>query len=328
LAGFAMTIPYDAGALSGWRGLWRLFVRWRGTILSATIRGPLFWLSNVLHVGLLIVNGKLALGQWAAATNATTGETYFEFTPFFTTYELWQLSRGEAVIGLPLLFFFIVFYNNNSYQRFYALYSDTVGMSGRIMEWTALVKAYGPRGPDHRWAQWNAVRLMLAAQSVVFYSLAGDDAVVSADEWSRIKERFLLTEEEIELLQDYQGFKPFCVVTWALDEARALIRERALVDESLHHDLGQGMRDEHIFTQFADVAFRFRNHCSGIINLLNEPIPFPYFHLLNMMLLIQLMVLAYSMAATNGGSNPYFSIPVFLIVSIVLISILRRRFMF
>ena len=96
-----MTIPYDAGALSGWRGLWRLFVRWRGTILSATIRGPLFWLSNVLHVGLLILNGKLALGQWTAATNATTGETYFEFTPFFTTYELWQVGRARHRTRTP-----------------------------------------------------------------------------------------------------------------------------------------------------------------------------------------------------------------------------------
>ena len=44
-----------------------------------------------------------------------------------------QLSWSTAMLGIPLLFFFIVFYNNNSYQRFYTLYGHTVGMGARLM---------------------------------------------------------------------------------------------------------------------------------------------------------------------------------------------------
>ena len=51
-----------------------------------------------------------------------------------------------ALVGLPLLFFFIVFYNNNSYQRYFQLYSHTVGMGAAAMEWTALVKSHSPDG--------------------------------------------------------------------------------------------------------------------------------------------------------------------------------------
>ena len=45
-----MTIDYDASALSGWTGLPRLFMRYNGTILSATLLGPLFWITQMLHI--------------------------------------------------------------------------------------------------------------------------------------------------------------------------------------------------------------------------------------------------------------------------------------
>jgi hypothetical protein len=227
-----------------------------------------------------------------------------------------QLERSTAHVGLPLLFFFIVFYNNNSYQRFYTLYGHTVGMGGKTMEWTALVKAHSPSGAEHMWTQWNAVRPMLAAMNILYYSLFGGD--MDDTEWTKIIDRNLLTVEEVRTMKSYKGFKPFLAVNWALEEARAAVKEKSLVDESLKHDLGQGMRDELIISQFQQIAFEFRGHCGGIVNLLKQPVPFPYFHLLSFMLLVQLLLMAYSMACEAGG-NPYFNIPVLLITSAVLI---------
>ena len=53
-----MTIDYDAEKLSGWCGLPRLFFRYRGTILAGTFKGPMFWIPNLVHIGLCALGGQ------------------------------------------------------------------------------------------------------------------------------------------------------------------------------------------------------------------------------------------------------------------------------
>ena len=99
-----MTIDYDASNLSGWIGMPRLFLRYRGTILAGTLTGPLFWLSNILHLALLILSGRIPLGRdlcpngdWpngaiGCGVNATVGSQGEKidvvWTPYFQSIEL------------------------------------------------------------------------------------------------------------------------------------------------------------------------------------------------------------------------------------------------
>ena len=101
-----------------------------------------------------------------------------------------QLHWSTALVGLPLLFFFIVFYNNNSYARFYQLYGHCVGLGAKTMEWTALVKQHSLcESEQHKWAQWNAVRLILGGMNILYYSLFGTG--VDDDEWNKMMMRNL-----------------------------------------------------------------------------------------------------------------------------------------
>jgi hypothetical protein len=84
-----MTIAYEASEMSGWLGLMRLFLRYRGTILHDTLTGLFFWIPNCLHVGLLVLGGHLRLptewvGEWEA-------------------YAVPRLPSSTALLGLPLL---------------------------------------------------------------------------------------------------------------------------------------------------------------------------------------------------------------------------------
>ena len=207
----------------------------------------------------------------------------------------------------------MVFYNNNSYSRFYTLYGHTVGLGANTMEWVALVKLHSL--PNDRAGQWNSVRLLLAGMNILYYSLFGGD--MDNAEWSRIVERNLLSYDEVMTMKDYKGFKPFLAVFWALEEAQQLVARKSVIDRSLNYDLGQSVRAEHIHSQFREVAFSFRGHCGQIINLLKQPVPFPYFHLLNLMLFAQLNLLAFVFAHSN--IPPYWSSPIMMMVSVVLI---------
>ena len=87
-----------------------------------------------------------------------------------------------------------------------------------------------------------------------------------------IGERELLTDDEITALRAYKGMKPFLAVCWALDHVRKQ-QEALLGADSSALEL--------VLWQYREVAFKFRGHCGQILNLLKQPVPFPYFHLLN-----------------------------------------------
>lgn len=270
-----MTIDYDASALSGWKGARLLFLRYHGTILAGLFHGPMFWVPNVLHVLFCAIGGQFTHNNHPEAASANDPVAWAG--PSLGSTEL-KLTWQMATVSLPLLFFFIVFYNNNSYSRFYTLYGHTVGLGANIMEWTALIKLHTV--PSDRAGRWNSVRLMLAAMNMLYYSLFGGD--MEDSEWARIVERNLLSYDEVLLLKPYKGFKPFLAVFWALEEAQNLVAKKSSVlmakipEHLLPKGAGaEGIRAEHIHSQFRDVAFAFRGHCGQIINLLKQPVPFP-----------------------------------------------------
>ena len=216
------------------------------------------------------------------------------------------LRWPPAVVGLTLLFFFIVFYGNSSYQRFYTLYGHCVGIGGTTMEWVSLVKAHsvGLDEPALSTAQWNTTRYILAAAHILYYALHGDS--ISEDEWQMMGARELLSAGELEVLKAYKGFKPFLAVSWGLDAAKAMCAQT-------------GERDNGWSSwQFREVAFKFRGHCGQIINLLKQPVPFPYFHLLNVIMLLQLLLLSYALAGFPLIA-PYFSTTIIGFSTVVLL---------
>ena len=296
-----MTIAYDASELVGWRSMPKLFLRWNGTIFHGVMTTPMFWIVNSIY-GLFVAMPYIV--DYHREQQYGPGN----FEPFTFT----KLDWGVSTMGLGLLFFFIVFYNNNSYQRFYALYGHCVGIGGTTMEWVGLVRL--TLNSDSPVARWNAARLMLAATHILYYSLHGED--FDEDEWQVIVDRCLLTQKEVRILKTYGGFKPFLAITWALEEVQAQAEDKMRTDESMQRDLGQGMRAELIHEQFREIGFKFRGHCGQIINLLKEPVPFPYFHLLNLMLVIQLALTAYALASKLQWQ---FGLIMMVVISLVLL---------
>jgi hypothetical protein len=71
---------------------------------------------------------------------------------------------------MSLLTFFIVFYGQQSYARYYQFYEACTQMSTSLTEWMSMLKRHF--GGDTA-CMWNAARLMLAAHHIVFGSLDG-----------------------------------------------------------------------------------------------------------------------------------------------------------
>jgi predicted membrane chloride channel (bestrophin family) len=277
----------------------------------------MFWLVNVAHWFFVVadryevfttpalMDKGMASSQEASFWSTFSRDFAHVHGPFYDGKIFdWKLATS----GISLLFFFIVFYNNNTYSRFFTLYGHTVGLAGGLMEWTAIVKS---NCPDNKMAQWNAVRYMLASMHILYYSLNEKEQKLTDAFWDVISARQLLSKDEIKSLKDYKGFRPFLAIYWALEEAKAQMQSNKKGE-----DMTESIRVGLQLSQLRDAAFGFRGHCGQIVNLLKQPVPFPYFHLLNVMLMINLIALAYGIVSLAWF--PY-TVLMMALISIVLI---------
>jgi predicted membrane chloride channel (bestrophin family) len=289
----AMTIHYDAGSMIGWLGFFKLILRWKGTVLHGAILGPMFWVIMLMHIFFNFLLGALPF-------------------PGYTPLVAPTLAWPPAIVGITLLFFFIVFYGNASYARFYEYFGHCVGIGARTMEWAALVKDYSTSLPDaeRTVAMWNCMRLMLAANHLIYYTLHGEG--ISDDEWELIIMRDLLTDDEVEKLRRYKGLKPFIAICWGVDHAKSMLRHEA------NRHFRSEQAEEIAIMQFREVAFKFRGHCGQILNLLKQPVPFPYFHLLNLIMFTQLSILSYAFVGVDDLS-PGWSLALLAFITVVLL---------
>ena len=166
-----------------------------------------------------------------------------------------------------------------------------VGISGAIMCWTTLVKLH-LSGHDPN-VQWNCLRHVHAAAHVQYYTLQG--ATLTDDEQNVIQGRDLLTSEEIRRVVAYAGFKPLLPIYWALSEVKAVLQADSLTDSS-----ASALRYELRWNEFLSAALKLRAECSMIVNLLKQPVPWAYFHLLNLMTFVTLLLVSYFLAFVNS----------------------------
>lgn len=302
-----------------------ILVSWKGTVLPLVLSNGLFWFLTASH------------GFFCVIWNHDDFKSHF-FQDF--DYKL---------LGVPtsLLVFFIVFYCGQCYNRYFELYEHCVGIAGCTMVWASLVRLHLPA---NKVLQWNAMRYILAAAHVEYYDLTEG---ISHDEWECIITRRLLSPAESEEVAKHQGFKPFLLISWALLEVQNVVHRAHLFTSTASGtasrgspsrfppspsprgglqpgwsprnsgDDGSGPHSFNLFANFAwndfqAVAYDLRQHCSKIYSTLHQPVPFAYFHLLNLMVIVNLLLLAYGMAGL--GPTPV-TVACFTIVCVVFIGL-------
>ena len=122
---------------------------------------------------------------------------------------------------------------------------------------------------------------------------------ISEAEWRAIRRHSLLTKEEQAYLQEYRGSRPHLAAAWALAEVKAAIlqpKEGERYDPN--HSQLQTIADLTVYNSFKAVFEEFVRHCGASLEVLNQPVPFPYFHVLKLML-----VCPHACACTCGTST-------------------------
>ena len=95
----------------------------------------------------------------------------------------------------------------------------------------------------------------------------------------------------------YEGFKPFLLQEWALQAVKSTRIRREALDRRRHR-------------AFHGAGARVRKNCAETVSLLAQPVPFPYFHVINFMLSVNLVLVAYSLTFIDS----IMTVPLFFIV--------------
>lgn len=240
---------------------------WYGTMFPLVLRKPLFWMMLSLHLSLCAIDGG-----------------------WFNGWRPWDVDESIefSLLTMPmnLLVFFAVFYASQCYNRFFEFYSQCVGVGARSMEWVGLVTLHLPRdGVLH----WNCCRFILAAAHVQYYEVNSNKGL-DDEEWQVIVARKLLSPEEANGVKGYSGYTPWLLLTWACQEVQA-----ALLRTSSDADSRSEYEKVVIYERFESVALQLRCHFGTIWNLLKQPVPWAYYHLLVLLNFSILALLAYGM---------------------------------
>jgi predicted membrane chloride channel (bestrophin family) len=101
------------------------------------------------------------------------------------------------------------------------------------------------------------------------------------------------------------------MITWALDEVKYQID-----NDEVHTLKEDKIVSSMNWRAIQSCAFDIRGHMSQIINGLKQPVPWPYFHLLNLMVLVTLSLVAYGLV---GYGNPILTFFIHCIICTIFI---------
>lgn len=227
---------------------------------------------------ILAINVILCYGFWMESFPDVV------FTKFF------HIPQKLMDILTSLLVFFIVFYTNHSFVRYNYFYEQCREMLFSYQEFTSTLKC---RLDSHRHRR-KALEYALA-NAYVFFCTASYGEVRDGD-WARLLKNGLLTKAEVEHVRNFSGEKGFLILQWALD----------IISEGL--ELKQSR-----LKRFMGNIYEIRGKQIKLRDMILNPVPFQYFHIMNFMLSVNLLLWSYSIACTRTLFGPI----IFMIIELI-----------
>jgi len=182
--------------------------------------------------------------------------------------------------------FFEVFYTNHVFARYMKLYTLSRAQLGALSNFAFDMRIHA--GGTHQALVRLATRFFLAGVFLFFYELNNQ---VSDVEWANLVRNKLLFPEEVQVLESFKrNQRSLVVLHWS-----GRVVGEAILTAKAPNNVIKGLVDRLVSV---------REQQQNIRDTLMLPMPFQYFHLLNMMVVVNLMLWAYGMGTTRSIFAP------------------------
>jgi len=282
--------------------------RFNITIAPRTLKRFELWLFTAIHTGLFFLKRE-GINVLRPATNS------------YTPVSNWGLTLELAAVAIPSGFMslLLVFFNGQCYTRYISFYTSCVGMTGALQEIAETTSVIMATHPQER---WDVCRYCVAA-AICVYSKVVDlsqnkPAKMDDEDWERLcssEEAWLgkpvdapsmpalLTEKEHLVLKECAGKEFQVLQMWALETA---FRAYQAVGAD-----GFGGGHGHHYIRLEESVLKLRAHGAAITNLLDMPIPFPYYHVLVAIMFANYILYTFCFLDINSYLTP---LGVFLVI--------------
>lgn len=236
--------------------------RWFGTVFEFVLTKSEFWMYVALHV-LCVVIVDNALQDMVHADSFN-----------------WDAAWAMQV----LMTFFITFYNDLCYNRYMELYPACNRLMNSVVFFVheLNVSCHYPEVRPHRVA---CTKYLL---TLVFeYHMVVTGGKLTKDSWKELVKKGLITKPEVEMLSQYPtGRVSLILTTWVL-----LILKDALTKDCFFQ-ANKSQQASHIFNRHSQHIVGVISACNRVSSLMAMPIPFAYYHLMNVILLFNIILMA------------------------------------
>mmetsp|Transcript_40784 Transcript_40784/g.93912 ORF Transcript_40784/g.93912 Transcript_40784/m.93912 type:complete len:347 (-) Transcript_40784:273-1313(-) len=235
------------------------------SVIPQVLRKCEYWFFLCLHIGI-----KLAyhFGYLEGADDSTS--------PFYIEWD-------HVKVITSLTTFFEVFYSNQCFSRYQQLYALTRSLLASLVCFSFEMRVYVQ--DDYRGHLRLATRYFLA--SVVLFFFEAKDQNITDREWAQLDKFGLISKKEKAFLDGFsQKQRSLVVLHWAAEVVHLSVRDSGAPPNCLKELVAK--------------LEKAREHQQVLVDLLNFPVPFPYYHLLNVMLVVCLLMWAYAMAVTES----------------------------
>mmetsp|Transcript_70119 Transcript_70119/g.131077 ORF Transcript_70119/g.131077 Transcript_70119/m.131077 type:complete len:347 (-) Transcript_70119:18-1058(-) len=235
------------------------------SVIPAVLRKYEYWCFLTLHIGVKLIYD---FGLLAEATDP--------MSPFYIEWD-------HVKVITSLTTFFEVFYSNQCFSRYQQLYGLTRSLLASLVSFSFEMRVYVQ--DDHKRHLRLATRYFLA--SVVLFFFEAKDQSISDREWAQLEKFGLVSKKEKTFLDGFsKSQRSLVVLHWAAEVVHLAVEASGAPPNCL----------KELVTKLE----KARDHQQVLVDLLNFPVPFPYYHLLNVMLVVCLLMWAYAMAVTES----------------------------
>lgn len=270
-----MTVEYNPESGILWTSL-----RYKSTVVQAVLDNTEFWLLLVFHVAVMVSYKR----GW--------------YTP--SDYSL-DLNMNLTSVTGGLMTFFVVFYNGNVFERYTKLY----GLTKTMNEFNLYAVSIISRELKDKTMVRKLTRQLLASSFLFFFERTPheheelhDGSNISPDEWEQLQALDLLTEYEMDILQDHckrlkhHSCPSFLLVQWSMKLYRT-----------------QSPR----LPELEKTYWNIRRCQDDVVEIMELPMPFQYWHVMNLMMMLNLTLWGYALAL----EDTYFATIIFAFINVV-----------
>eukprot|EP00928_Gymnodinium_smaydae_P066185 TRINITY_DN4922_c0_g1_i5.p2 TRINITY_DN4922_c0_g1~~TRINITY_DN4922_c0_g1_i5.p2 ORF type:complete len:282 (-),score=70.78 TRINITY_DN4922_c0_g1_i5:79-924(-) len=198
--------------------------------------------------------------------------------------------------------FFVVFYSGHVFSRYNDLYNLTKEMLEYCVQTAMLLRV---NIADER-VRWKVMKLVLASVFMFLfertsikddYTVDNEEDSMSRPEWEQLMQLGFITPKECAKLESHckalkdDAIPSFVVLQWCI--------------ELLRHTTHDPNNRFDMLDAFDSCFYSCWQAQVSVVNVLELPMPFQYFHIMNLMLMINLVLWAYSLALQESLFAPF-----------------------